>query len=185
METSNEFDDRRSMLEEKTIEEIVSLWYTYNQLFKAANFQRHLGRGISISIASLGGILSFGLIWDGIGHSLMIALAVLVSVLSALRTALRPAEKQRELRDAANLYKDLCEEAQVLLELDLSNVQTTNEEIETRVREINERRRQLNKDTPDVSSIWYHYVKLRKGTDALEEISVSDSERAVVLGHDS
>ena len=115
----------------------------------------------------------------------MIALAVLVSVLSALRTALRPAEKQRELRDAANLYKNLCEEAQLLLELDFSNAQTSNGEIEASVREINEKRRQFNKDTPDVSSFWYHYVKFRKGSDALEEISVSDSERAVVLGQDT
>lgn len=182
--TSSDSEDRRALLQEKTIEEVVNFWYTYNQLFKAANCQRHLGRGISVSTALLGGILTYGLIWDGISNSIMIGLAVLISVLSALRSALRPSEKQRNLRAAAHEYKNLCDEARLLLQLDFADDALTNDELEKEVRELDRRRRELNKETPDVSSIWYHYIKYRKSSNGLAEVSVSDEERALVMGQD-
>jgi hypothetical protein len=183
--TSNNPETRRDLLKEKTIEEIVSLWYTYNQLFKAANFLRHVSRGISLFTAVLGGILTYGLIWDGIENELMIALAVLISILTALRSALRPAEKQRELRTAANEYKNLCEEAKLILQIDFPNMELEADQIEEKVKNINKTRRELNTEHPDVSSVWYQYVKYFKSPNGLSEISVSETERTMVLGQDT
>ncbi|WP_139231244.1 hypothetical protein [Halostagnicola kamekurae] len=185
MVTSNKSKNRRSLLEDKAIEEIVSLWYTYNQLFKAANFHRHVSQGVSLITATLGGILTYGLIWDGIPNTSMIGFAVLISVLTALRSSFQLTDKQRELRAAANEYKDLCDETRLLLQLDFPNEEVSDVEIEDKIREINERRRELNKESPDVSSFWYHYIKYRKSPSALGEITVSDTERAIVTGQDT
>jgi len=182
---SNNSENQRDRLKEKTIEEVVSFWYTYNQLFKSANFYRHLNQSISLLTAILGGVLTYGLIWDGISNTLMIGFAVLISVLSGFRSALRPADKQRKLREAANEYKALCDEAKLILQLDFPDEEVSNEELNARVRQIDENRRNLNKDTPDVSSLWYYYIKYRKSPAGLGEITVSDTERAMILGQDS
>ena len=166
------------------IEEIVSLWYSYNQHFKAANFYRYLGSGITILTTFLGGVLTYGLIWDGIQTKYMIALAVLISVLAAVRSALRPDEKQRGIREGANEYKDLCEEAKLILQLDFPDSEISENDLETKVRQVDKQRREINLNTPDISSLWYKYVKWRKATDGLAEIKVSETERELVLGKD-
>lgn len=167
-------------LKRKLIEEIVSNWYTYNQLYKAANFYRYLGTALSILTFAIGGVLSYGLIWDAFPTRYMIVLAVSISVISAIQSVISPSATQRELRDAAAEYKDLCERGQLTLQIEFEDSDLS--AMHDKVKSLNAERRELNKNSPDVSSLWYRYIKYRKSADSLGEISVDEDEFAAVVG---
>jgi hypothetical protein len=168
-------------LKRKLVEEVVSNWYTYNQLYKAANFYRYLGTTLSILTFAIGGVLSYGLIWDAFPNRYMIVLAVSISVISAIQSVIRPGATQRELRDAAAEYKDLCERGQLTLQIEFEDTDLS--AVYNKVTSFNTERRELNKDSPDVSSLWYHYIKHRKSADGLGEICVDDDEFAAIMGN--
>lgn len=159
------------------MDQASSAWWTYNQHYKAANFNKFLAYGFSLLIAALGGILSYGLIWDAVPTWLMIVLAVSVSVVSGLQLVISPSDKRERLADSANDYHALFDDVVDFLELELPSNSLSMDEVNTEYEELRERRRELNAASPDVSSFWYLYVKWRKGSDGMKEAFSSDAEQ--------
>jgi hypothetical protein len=169
-------EERRERIKDRCMDQASSAWWSYNQHFKAANFNKFLGYGFSALVAVLGGILSYGLIWDGVPDWLMIVLAVSVSVASGLELILSPSDKRERLADSAHEYQALFDDVVDFLELELPRNDRSTDDLDEEYEELRQRRRELNDETPDVSSFWYLYVKWRKGSDGMKEAFSGDAE---------
>lgn len=172
-------EQRRERIKSRCVDLSSSTWWTYNQHYKAANFNKFLGRGFSILIAVLGGILSYGLIWDEITNWLMVILAVSVSVISGIQLALSPSDERERLAESAHQYQVLFDDVVEFLELEILRDDKTVDDIYTEYQELQQRRKELNKESPDVSSFWYHYIKAIKGSEGMKEAFSSDSEKDI------
>lgn len=170
-------EERRERIQKRCADLVSSAWWSYNQHFKAANFNKFLGYGLSTLVAVLGGVLSYGLIWDGIPDWVMIALAVSVSVFSGIQLVISPSDKRERLADSAHEYQELFDSGVNFLELELPRDDRTTDEVYSDYQELCKRRRKLNEETPDVSSFWYLYVKWRKGSEGMKEAFSGESER--------
>ena len=170
-------DERRERIKKRCMDQASSAWWTYNQHFKAANFNKFLGFGFSTLVAVFGGILSYGLIWEGVPNWAMIALAVSVSVISGMQLVLSPSDRREDLSDSAHQYQALFEDAVDFLTLDLPRDDKTTDELDRKYQELRCRRRELNEETPDVSSIWYRYINFTKGSDGMKEAFSGDREQ--------
>lgn len=170
-------DERRERIQDRCMDLVSSAWWSYNQHFKAANFNKFLGYGLSTFVAVLGGVLSYGLIWDGVPDWVMIAVAVSVSVVSGIQLVISPSDKRERLADSAHEYQALFDCVVNFLELELPRDDRTTDEIYSEYEELCQRRQDLNEETPDVSSFWYLYVKYRKGSEGMKEAFSDKPER--------
>jgi hypothetical protein len=89
-------DNQRSRLTRRTEEHAVSLWYTYNQHFAAANSYRYVSNGIDFVTIGLGGILTYSLIWKVLPIRTMAIFAVLTAILTGIRAAIRPENEKSD-----------------------------------------------------------------------------------------
>ena len=112
--------DLQTRITERTEEQAVSLWYTYNQHFTAANFYRYLAISIDIGSVGLGGVLTYSLIWNALSMRTMAGLAVLIAVLTGVRAAVRPERQEERIRQSAHKYHRLFDEMGDFLALTLS-----------------------------------------------------------------
>lgn len=170
-------EERRERIKERCMDQASSAWWSYNQHFKVANFNKFLGYGFSSLVAVLGGILSYGLIWDGVPDWVMIVLAVSVSVVSGMQLVFSPSDKRERLADSAHEYQALFDDVVDFLELELPRDDRTTDDLDEEYEELRQRRRKLNEETPDVSSFWYLYVKWRKGSGGMKEAFSGDAEK--------
>jgi hypothetical protein len=171
-------NDQRSRITGRTEEHAVSLWYTYNQHFAAANFYRYVASGIDLVSVGLGGILTYSLIWKMLPVRTMAGLAVLTAILTGIRAAVRPEQREERLRQSARQYHRLFDEIRDFLILTLPDDSIPINEIQSQYEDIAEQRREFNDELPDVSSLWYHYIDVMKGNDGLDEVTVTEAERA-------
>lgn len=170
----------RGRIKRRSEDLAVSLWYTYNQHFKAANGYSYLGTTISISTAALGGVLTYGLIWQNIPNRVMVLLAILIAVIQGVRAAVKPSHRALDLRQSAHQYKMLYEDVQDFLSLEVDRRAKTVDDLADRYARLNEKRQKLNMDTSDVSSLWYYYVKWFIGADGLSQTKASETERQML-----
>lgn len=177
-------DPKRQLVEERAQDLAVSLWYTYNQHFTVANGYRYLRLVIDVATASMGGVLTYALIWEGVPTPVMIALAVAIAVLTGIRSAIKPGKQETRFRQSANEYKYLFDGVRDFLKLDLQDPTVPPEELEDQYREYNDQRRELNRDNPDAASIWHKYVRWQVGEDGPDDIRVTEAEVAKVMGDD-
>ena len=171
-------NDQRSRITVRTEEHAVSLWYTYNQHFVAANFYRYVASGIDLTSIGLGGILTYSLIWKVLPIRVMAGLAVLTAVLTGIRAAVRPEQREERLRQSARQYHRLFDETRDYLTLMLPDDSVSIREIQSEYESVAKQRREFNDELPDVSSFWYRYIDLIKGDDGLDEVTVTEAERA-------
>lgn len=170
-------DERRERLKERCLDQASSAWWTYNQHFKAANFNKFLGFGFSTLVAVFGGILSYGLIWDGVPNWTMIAIAVSVSVVSGIQLVLSPSDRRENLSESGHQYQALFDDIVDFLTLELPRDDKTTAELNQEYQVLRRRRRELNEDSPDVSSLWYLYLKFTKGSEGMGEAFSDDQEQ--------
>lgn len=170
-------EERRERIKNRSKDICSSAWWSYNQHFKAANFNKILGYAFSSIVAILGGILSYGLIWDGVPNWIMIILAVSVSVVSGLQLVFSPSDKRERLSESAHEYQALFDDTVDFIELELPRDDLSTDDVNEEFKELRRRRRQLNEETPDVSSVWYRYLEWRKGSEGMKEAFSDDVER--------
>lgn len=162
-------EERRDRLRERSMDQVSSTWYTYNQHYTAANFYKFMNIGLSSMIAIIGGILSYGLIWDGLPNWLMISLAVGVSVISGIQLVVEPGEKQDKLHNSAQQYHALFDDLVDFLSLDVPSENKDLDELQEAYEKYRKQREELNQEMPDVSSLWYKYIKITKGSEGMRE----------------
>lgn len=162
-------EERRERIKERTIDQASSAWYTYNQHYKAANFYKFLSVSFSSVTAIIGGVLSYGLIWDAVPHGQMVILAVSVSVISGIQLVVEPGEKRDELQNSAQQYHALFDDLVDFLSLEVPHEGASHSSLKEEYDQFRDRREELNEEMPDVSSIWYRYIKWTKGSDGMRE----------------
>jgi len=167
-------EERRERVRKRTIDQASSAWYTYNQHYKAANFYKFLSLGFSSITAVIGGVLSYGLIWDGVPNWQMIVLAVSVSVVSGIQLVVEPGEKRDHLENSAQQYHALFDDLVDFLSLRVPYENDRDDAIVAEYEEFRKRREELNEEMPDVSSIWYRYIKWTKGPEGMQEAFADD-----------
>lgn len=170
-------EERRCRLKDRSVDQASSAWYTYNQHYKAANFYKFLSIGLSSVITIIGGVLSYGLIWDELPNWFMISLAVAVSIISGIQLVVKPGEKRDRLHHSAQQYHALFDDLVDFLSLDLPSESKQVDTLQGRYEEFQEQREELNQEMPDVSSFWYRYIKFTKGTEGMQEAFAGDIEQ--------
>jgi hypothetical protein len=170
-------DESRDRLKDRTMDQASSAWYTYNQHYKAANFYKFLSIGLSSVIAIIGGVLSYGLIWDELPNWFMISMAVAVSVISGIQLVVEPGEKRDRLHHSAQQYHALFDDLVDFLSLDLPSESKDIDELQRTYEGFREQRESLNQEMPDVSSLWYRYIKFTKGSGGMREAFAGDVEQ--------
>ena len=108
----------------------------------------------------------------------MAGLAVLTAVLTGIRAAVRPEQREERLRQSARQYHRLFDETRDFLTLMLPEDSVPISDIQSEYEDVAEQRREFNDELPDVSSLWYHYIDFMKGEEGLNEVTVTEAERA-------
>lgn len=162
-----------------------SLHVTYDQHFSAANFYRWANRAIDTVIFAISGVLVSSAIWKTLPVSVIIGLTLTIAGLSGYRRAVKPDKRAERFRESARAYHALFEEFRDFLMLDIPSDEYSDEDIRQKHDELASKRRELNTEMPDASSIWYHYVERLKGEkQRLKEISTSQTVRETLSGRD-
>lgn len=157
-----------------------SVLWTYKQNFKAASVYGMLDLGLDAVSTLFAGLLTYSLVWEAWSTSTMTALAIGIAVISGFKTAARPQKRSSNHYKAANTYHTLFEEFRDYVVLDLADKSTGLEKMRTRFEELSERRIELNKETPDVSSFWYRWLSLSNrvwNKSIYDEIGTSEQAR--------
>lgn len=161
--------DEQKLVRSRAKDLASSTWFTYNQFYKAANFYKFLAIIISVSIVSIGGILTYSLIWDYYSMRFMVFLAISVSVLSGLELVVKPRTKHSELAEYGHRYQVLFDDVADFLTLNVFSEEDA-EYLTSRYDSLQEKRKELNGESPNLSSLWYWYIKLIKDEEGMQQV---------------
>lgn len=164
-------------LRRRTEDLAVSSKYTYDQHYSAANFYKYLDIGMTVTAGILGALLTIGLLWETIDTSWMIVGAISVGCIEGIRLSLSPGERARMLRESAQEYQALFERSLDFLRLQVNRDDAAVDTLAEKYRDLNSERLELNEENPDVSSVWYQYIKLFKPAGGLDQTTASHAER--------
>lgn len=175
-----DFDyETHERLRQRTAEKADSLLWTYKSYYKAAEWYEDIDRKMDWAIVCVSVALTIGVIWDKLPTIFLISLAVLIAVFSALRRVIRSRELSEDYYKAARSYHGLFDEFKDFIELRLSKEEVGLGKMISEFNELSEKRRTLDKITPDISSKWYE--KLDEGV--YEEALASDKSKEKLAGN--
>lgn len=171
---------KREGIRRRTEDLAVSLKYTYDQHYCAANFYGYLNIGMTVTAGILGAFLTIGLLWETIATGWMIVGAISVGCIEGIRLSLSPGERARILRQSAHDYQALFERSVDFLRLEANRDDTAVDTLAEKYLDLNSERLELNEENPDVSSIWYQYIKLLRPAGGLDQTTASHAERQTI-----
>lgn len=167
----------------RTADQITSAWYTYNQHYSAANFYKFCRYALSIIIITLGSFLTYALVWKTVSNVILIGLAISISVISAIQLVVRPTKKRNELRQSAQKYHVLFDDLVDFFQIRSPSEDTNVDEVVSQYESYKDRRHELNREMPDLSSFWYHYVDKTKNEESMERAFADEAEIFVLRQH--
>jgi hypothetical protein len=181
--TGNEASTVRDRIEQSALIKADSLNYTYNQHFLAANFYRWLNRFLDTVLFAASLLLLSQALWTVWPTWTTFAIPGLMAIITGYRRAAKPDQRAERLRKSANRHHALFDEFRDFLMISLSDSSNSNKEIRDRFNELADRRKELNVDSPDTSSIWYYWIKYMRGEEELkEQISTTPEMRKAIIG---
>lgn len=172
--------DPRERFRQRAETKADSICYTYKQHFAVANFYRALSRvsdGIMFGAAAL--LLADGF-WEVIPNRLIIVPPLVIAGITGYRRGTSLDDRAQEFRRSARRYHALFDEFRDFLTItvETEDIDTVHSEFDR----LSEKRRELNSSTPDASSIWYRYIKLRGRDQIMEDITTSPETREALSG---
>lgn len=156
---------------------------TYNQHFLAANFYRWLNRFLDtvLFIASL--LLVMQVVWEAWPRWTTIVLPLGIAVITGYRRAAKPDQRSARFRESAKKHHALFDDFRDFLMITLPSDSVDDAEIREQFEELSGRRKELNLDSPDASSLWYYWIKYVRGEEKLQEqIDTTPEMREVIVG---
>lgn len=133
-----------------------SVLWTFKAYYKAADFYTKVDHISDYAIFWVSGALAFALIWSQAPYLLLVGLALLSASLSAFRRMIDPGEKAKTHYRSAHSYQTLFDEMRDYIQLELARKEIGVEEMEKRYRELADRRRELNEESPELTDRWYN-----------------------------
>ena len=97
-------------------------------------------------------------------------IAILVAILTGLITFLNPSERAERYLNAGNAYNELKNNARIAHDVEVDTLDVS--ELSVRMKELNDRRSELNQESPQPSRS--DFVKARKGIEEGESVYVAD-----------
>ncbi|NUC74759.1 hypothetical protein HTZ84_21080 [Haloterrigena sp. SYSU A558-1] len=156
---------------------------TYNQHFLAANFYRWLNRFLDTVLFTASLLLVSQAVWTAWPRWTTIVLPLGMAVITGYRRAAKPDNRAERFRKSAKQHHALFDDYRDFLMVTLPSNRVTDAEIEETSEELSERRKELNLECPDASSLWYYWIKYVRGEEKLQEqISTTPEMREAIVG---
>ncbi|WP_128478213.1 hypothetical protein [Halorussus pelagicus] len=122
-----------------------------------------------------GGVMTYGLTKGQFGPNLLASLSIGLFVVS-LGTAIgRPRSKSKSYYNSGQKHQDLFDKVDSFIELDVKREEADIPELRDQLERLEKKRRQLNRDTPQLNGIWYYYLSWRKDK-MFEQASTTEKE---------
>lgn len=153
---SDEFEyEKHERLRGKVANEADSVLWTFKAYYEAADYYSKRQDWIDLAIFVISALLTVALVWGVLPDIFLISLALTSAVATGYRRAASPGDRAEEFYRAANGYHRLFDDFRDYIVLELADSSNDLDELETRYRELAARRRDLNEDTPNITSKWY------------------------------
>jgi len=173
----------RDRIEQSALTKADSLNHTYNQHFLAANFYRWLNRFLDTVLFTASLLLVSQAVWSVWPRWTTIVLPLGMAVITGYRRAAKPDRRSEQFRKSANRHHALFDEFRDFLMVTLPDSSCSDNDVQHRFDKLAERRRELNMDSPDASSVWYYWIKYVRGEEKLkEQISTTTEMRKAIIG---
>ncbi|ELZ22537.1 hypothetical protein C477_04044 [Haloterrigena salina JCM 13891] len=173
----------RDRIERSALIKADSLNHTYNQHFLAANFYRWLNRFLDTVLFAASLLLVSQALWTVWPAWTTFAIPGVMAIITGYRRAAKPDQRSERFRKSANRHHALFDELRDFLMVRLPDGSCSDDEVQDRFDELAERRRELNMDSPDASSLWYYWIKYVRGEEKLlEQISTTKEMREAITG---
>lgn len=154
---SDNFDyEAHENLRDRVANEADSVLWTFKAYYKAADFYTKADHLTDYAIFWVSGILAFALVWSQTPYLILVGLALLSAGLSAFRRMVDPGEKAKTYYRTAHSYQRLFDEMRDFIKLELARKEVGLEEMEESFRELADRRRDLNDESPELTDRWYN-----------------------------
>lgn len=166
----NSFDyEKHERLRKKVANEADSVLWTFKACYKAADYYSKIQKVIDIAVFSFSAVISYGLVAKTIPSNFLVLLALASTIITGYKRAASPENRAEEFYRAANSYQRLFDEFMEYISLELADDSNELDELVSRYEALAARRRELNEDTPNMTSKWYN--KLDESV--YEEVSTS------------
>jgi hypothetical protein len=184
--TDDEPASVRDRIERSALIKADSLNHTYNQHFLAANFYRWLNRFLDTVLFAASLLLVSQALWTVWPAWTTFAIPGLIAIIAGYRRTAKPDERSERFRRSASRHHALFDEFRDFLMVTLPDASFSDDELQDRFDELAERRRELNTEGPDASSVWYYWIKYMRGEEQLQEqITTTPEMRKAIIGHAS
>ena len=181
--TDGESSTVRGRIERSALIKADSLNHTYNQHFLAANFYRWLNRFLDTVLFAASLLLVSQALWTVWPAWTTFAIPGVMAIITGYRRAAKPDQRSERFRESANRHHALFDEFRDFLMVTLPDGSCSDDEVQDQFDELAERRRELNMDSPDASSLWYYWIKYVRGEEKLQEqISTTPEMRKAIIG---
>lgn len=153
---SDTFDyERHERLRERVANDADSVLWTFKAYYKAGSYYSNIGKLLDAMIFISSAFLTLGIIWRVTPNIILIILALVSAITTGYRRAASPEDRAEEFYRAANSYHRLFDEFREFIVLELSDESNSVDSMESEFKQLSSRRRDLNEDTPDITSKWY------------------------------
>ena len=170
--------EEHERLRGRVANEADSVLWTYKAYYEGADWYSKWDRRLDWIIFGISALLTIALIWGQAPQILLIALAIVSSVIVGYRRMANPGDRAEDFYRAANAYQRLFDDFRDYIQLELADESNEMRDLKDRYRELASRRRNLNEDMPDLTDRWY-----KKLDDSIyDEISTTEEAKERLTG---
>lgn len=185
--SAGDFDyDTHERLRNRVANMADNVLWTFKQHYTAASFYGYIGLVADIATALLGGILTYTLIWESISWRWMVGMTVVIAIISGFKVASKPQKRAEAHSKAGFAYHKLFDELKDFIELELADKSIGLKTMEERYGELSVNRRKLNNEMPNISSVWYRWLKFSQRlsrSSIYEEIETTEEAKERLTGN--
>jgi len=176
-------DKQKELYQERAIEKADSILYTYKQHFAVANFYRTLSRVLDVIMFGAAALLVADTFWNVFPPHYIVIPPLVIAGITGYRRGTKLSDKSERFRQSAKQYHALFEEFRDFLAITVEC--EDREKVRREFEELTERRRELNKTTPDANGIWYRYIKWKGEKQLRQEVTTNSETRDAFVGNGS
>jgi len=163
--------DERDLYRERATNNADSIRYTYKQHFAVANFYRALLKVLDFVTFGAAALLVANSFWEVVPSRYIIVPPLVIAGITGYRRGSSLSDRVERFRQSAREYHALFDRYRdfLTITLETEELNVVREEFE----ELSERRRELNRSTPDANGLWYRYLKWKGENKLNEEVKTS------------
>lgn len=156
---SGEVDwEARRKFFDKALDHRGSVYYTYERNYFAAKCVGWLGWILDGITALFGGVLIY-VLQTNVDEQASVYLAIGILSTSLISSFYGPKLRSRDYYKAGQEHQELYDGFDHFIHFDISSPAVSNDELQKRLHELNDRRHRLNQSTPQLGGVWYYSMK--------------------------